>query len=179
MPDTLTTDQIAEFDQNGFLRVDDLLSAAEVERYAQLYDHFLAGHIASGTLRFDLDAHNTTPEEPPQIENITQIMWPSALILVLQDTVLDHRCLGIARQLCGDDMAFDFDMLIDKAPRTNTSTPWHQDMAYWPDLPDTRSVSVWVALDEATIDNGCMWHVPVAHKQPLHPHLKAATATTP
>ena len=50
-----------------------------------------------------------------------------------------ERALEIVRQLLGDDMAFDFDMLIDKAPGTETPTPFHQDMAYWVDLPDQRA----------------------------------------
>jgi ectoine hydroxylase-related dioxygenase (phytanoyl-CoA dioxygenase family) len=70
-------------------------------------------------------------------------------------------------------MAIDFDMLIDKAPMTNTPTPWHQDAAYWIDMPDRRAVSAWVALDEATVDNGCMWFVPGSHLNPLRPHRQA------
>lgn len=71
-------------------------------------------------------------------------------------------------------MAFDFDMLIYKAPHTNTDVPWHQDQAYWLDMPDKRAVSCWVALDNATIDNGCMWFGPGSHKRTLQKHQPAA-----
>jgi ectoine hydroxylase-related dioxygenase (phytanoyl-CoA dioxygenase family) len=64
-------------------------------------------------------------------------------------------------------------MLIDKAPETDTPTPWHQDAAYWLDLPDKRAASFWVALDQATRDNGCMWFVPDSHTQPMRPHRSA------
>jgi ectoine hydroxylase-related dioxygenase (phytanoyl-CoA dioxygenase family) len=64
----------------------------------------------------------------------------------------------------------DFDMLINKAPYTNTPTPWHQDAAYWIDMPDKRAASCWLALDEATVDNGCMWYVPASHLNPVRPH---------
>ena len=172
MSDLLTDDQIAEFDTQGFLRVHDLLNADEVARYAELYEHFLAGNINPGNLRFDLGSHAESTDASPA-ENITQIMWPSALIPILHDAPLHQRSHAIARQYGGDDMEPDFDMMIDKAPGSNTSTPWHQDMSYWLDLPDTRSVSVWVALDKATVDNGCMWYVPGAHKLPLRLHRKA------
>ena len=32
-----------------------------------------------------------------------------------------------------------------------------ESQAYWLDMPDKRAVSVWVAMDEATVHNGCMW----------------------
>jgi ectoine hydroxylase-related dioxygenase (phytanoyl-CoA dioxygenase family) len=64
----------------------------------------------------------------------------------------------------------DFDMLINKAPFTDTPTPWHQDAAYWIDMPDKRAASCWLALDEATVENGCMWYIPASHLKPIRPH---------
>jgi phytanoyl-CoA hydroxylase len=87
-----------------------------------------------------------------------------------------ERALHIARQLLGDDMAFDFDMLIDKAPGTETPTPFHQDMAYWVHLPDRRALSCWIALDEATTDNGCMWFAPGTHRSALRKHRSHGTS---
>jgi len=57
-------------------------------------------------------------------------------------------------------MALDFDMLINKAPHTDTPTPWHQDAAYWMKMPDKRAVSCWIALDDVYEENGCMWFIP-------------------
>lgn len=57
-------------------------------------------------------------------------------------------------------MELDFDMLINKAPHTNTITPWHQDAAYWIETPDKRAVSCWIALDDVNENNGCMWFIP-------------------
>ena len=73
-------------------------------------------------------------------------------------------------------MAFDFDMLIYKDPNTNTPTPWHQDAAYWPSgMSDKRATTCWVALDESTLKNGCMWFVPGSHKEnELRPHRTAS-----
>jgi ectoine hydroxylase-related dioxygenase (phytanoyl-CoA dioxygenase family) len=97
-------------------------------------------------------------------------MWPSELVPDLRASAAYQRALGVARQLLGDDLEFDFDMLIDKAPGTQTPTPFHQDMAYWLDLPDKRALSCWIALDEATVDNGAMWFAPGTHRRPLRKH---------
>ena len=169
----LTAAQLAQLEEQGFVRIDDLLTPQQVERYAQLYEAFLSGDISTGHLRGDLGGHVDDQDGVAAPERITQIMWPSARVPVLHDAPLHLQSLALARQCAGEDMAFDFDMLIDKLPHTNTPTPWHQDMAYWIKLPDVRSLSVWAALDEATVDNGCMWYVPGAHKKPLREHWEA------
>ena len=114
--------------------------------------------------------------KPVNTEAITQIMWPSDFMKDLLKMTFHVRALSISRELLGEDMDFDFDMLISKAPQTNTPTPWHQDAAYWIHMPDTRAVSCWMALDNAIKGNGCMWYVPGSHKLPLRPHRFAGKA---
>lgn len=161
----------AEFEKDGFARLEQLLEPGEVTRYLALYDRFLDGSIDTGHLRSDLGAGNN--KKASGTENITQIMWPSELVPVLLDTPAYVRAQRLVRGMLGEDMSFDFDMLIDKAPQSDTPTPWHQDCAYWPNLPDKRAASVWIALDASTLENGCMWFVPGSHETGLRPHRSA------
>ena len=55
----------------------------------------------------------------------------------------------------------------------DVTTPWHQDEAYWLNMPDKRAVSFWVALQDVNVDNGCMWFVPGSQKLPLREYWKA------
>lgn len=162
---------LSSFGTDGYTRTGRLLSPEEVEVYRAIYDRFVSGEIDAGTKRSDLGA-GSSPRNGAK-ESITQIMWPSVLCPELLDLPLHDRALAVARALAGEDMVLDFDMLIDKAPHTDTPTPWHQDAAYWVSLPDTRAVSVWVALDTATLDSGCMWYVRGSHKTPIRPHRPA------
>jgi len=171
---TETEKRISDFSEDGFCIVEDLLSPEEVDAYIETYDRFLDGTIDCGEKRSDLGAGVASDNES-RAENITQIMWPSALVPALREAVYHQRAGQIIAELLGDDVELDFDMLIDKAPRTNTATPWHQDCAYWIDLPDKRAASIWLALDEATLENGCMWYVPGSHRQPIRPHRSAGT----
>ncbi len=159
------------FNEHGFAAIQALLAPAEVEQYREICDRLFSGEIDAGSHRSDLGGF--VAQRKPGVENVTQIMWPSHHLPQLHEMVLHQRCLDLARRLLGDDIAFDFDMLIDKAPGTNTPTPWHQDAAYWPDLPDRRAASFWVALDEARRENGCMWFVPGSHAKPLRSHRPA------
>lgn len=159
------------FHQHGFAAIHDLLEPGDVERYRDICERLFSGRIETGSHRSDLGGYVAPRKDG--VENVTQIMWPSHHVPELHDMILHRECLGLARQMLGPDAAFDFDMLIDKAPETHTPTPWHQDAAYWLDLPDKRAASFWVALDSATRENGCMWFVPDSHLEPMRPHRPA------
>lgn len=164
---TLTQEQKDHYDQQGFLVVENIITPEEVEVYKAIYEDFLSGRIDVGKNRSDLGAGLGDNKKS---ENITQIMWPSQFVTDLLEMPYHQRALEISRQLMGEDAEMDFDMLIDKAPYSNTSTPAHQDESYWVNLPDKRAASCWLALDEARIDNGCMWFGPASHLQPVRSH---------
>ncbi|MCG8306803.1 MAG: phytanoyl-CoA dioxygenase family protein [Cytophagales bacterium] len=163
----LTQDQRDFFKDQGYLTIENLIPAAEVEYYSEIYNSFLDNTIDSSGLRSDLSGD---PEAGH--EKITQIMVPGRLFPELLNKPIHEKTLRIAKELLGEDMQLDFDMLINKAPGTHTETPWHQDEAYWPDLPDKRAVSCWVAIDRALLENGCMWYTPGSHKGEVLPHTQ-------
>ena len=65
----------------------------------------------------------------------------------------------------GSDAEMFQDMALIKPPRLGREKPWHQDKAYFEYALNTPVVGVWIALDEATIDNGCMQIMPGRHKE--------------
>ncbi|GEP96584.1 phytanoyl-CoA dioxygenase family protein [Chitinophaga cymbidii] len=163
----LSAQQIAFFNDNGYLTVENIITPDEIEQYKAIYNDFLSEKIKTGGNRSDLgDGLGKSQAK----ENITQIMWPSDFVKELLTMPYHRRALAISRELIGADAEMDFDMLINKAPYSNTITPWHQDEAYWLNLPDKRAASCWLALDEATVDNGCMWFVPGSNLKEVRPH---------
>ena len=160
----LTNEQLTFFKTEGYLLVKNLLSMKEMSYYDKLYDSFLSNEIDAARYRSDLSGNSGTKE------NITQIMVPSKLAPALLMKPFHKKSLQIAKELMGDDIELDFDMLINKGPNTNTATPWHQDAAYWINMPDKRAASCWLAIDGAFKENGCMWYTPKSHLQPILPH---------
>ena len=146
------SEQLQFFDMEGFLVMENVLKSKEVEFYDQTYNAFINNEFDLEGLRSDLSGSKDQKKEL-----ITQIMLPSSVYPELLQGPMHLKGLQIAQQLLGEDMILDFDMLINKAPFTNKSTPWHQDAAYWIDMPDKRAMSIWFAIDEATLENGCMW----------------------
>eukprot|EP00117_Sycon_ciliatum_P040360 scpid53446/ scgid3887/ Phytanoyl-CoA dioxygenase domain-containing protein 1 len=161
-----------QFATNGYLVIEDVLDQEELDVYKEIYRQLMEGEIDSSSHRHDLGSH--VEQKQKGAENVCQIMWPSVYVDQLECGPLHQRTGEISRTILGDDLDFDFDMLIAKDPETNTPTPWHQDESYWPSMPDKRAVSCWVAMEHTTLDNGCMWFVPGSHLQPLRAHKPAA-----
>jgi phytanoyl-CoA hydroxylase len=59
------------------------------------------------------------------------------------------------------------DMALLKPPLIGREKPWHQDHAYFDYPLDTPVVGVWIALDNATPENGCMQILPGRHRGPI------------
>ena len=169
----MSDEQVKFYHSNGYVVVEDMITPQEVEEYKKIYNDFLSYKIDVGMNRSDLG--DGIGSEKTR-ENITQIMWPSDFVAGLTDMALHQRALAIGKELIGEDAEMDFDMLINKAPHTNTPTPWHQDESYWVNVPDKRAASCWVALDNATKDNGCMWFVPGSNLKEVRPHRFAGKA---
>ena len=49
--------------------------------------------------------------------------------------------------------------------------PWHQDSHYFPFDPARPIVGVWLAVTEATLENGCLHVLPGSHREPVHEHV--------
>ncbi|GMV81419.1 MAG: hypothetical protein AMXMBFR7_26030 [Planctomycetota bacterium] len=64
------------------------------------------------------------------------------------------------------------DMALVKPPKIGREKPWHQDCAYFNFAQGTPVVGIWIALDEATIENGCMFVLPGAHRDGPRIHWK-------
>lgn len=88
-------------------------------------EHLLDGTIDTSSHRHDLGSN--VAQQKPDVENVTQVMWPSAFVTEMQAGPVHQRCLLVAQHVLGADAGFDFDMLIAKAPGTLTSVPWHAD----------------------------------------------------
>lgn len=67
--------------------------------------------------------------------------------------------------LLGPDLLLWHSRYFDKNTRS-PPVPWHQDAPFWPMQPK-HCVSVWLALEDAHEDNGCVYAVPASHKTPL------------
>jgi phytanoyl-CoA hydroxylase len=79
--------------------------------------------------------------------------------------------VGICADLIGPDVRLYWDQAVYKKPDTAASFPWHQDNGY-AFLQPQQYLTCWIALTDATEENGCPWVVPGIHRMgTLHHHL--------
>lgn len=80
--------------------------------------------------------------------------------------VADDRLLDIAEQFIGPNIALFASHYIAKQPYDGQAVLWHQDGSYWP-LEPMNVVTLWLALDKTTPENGCLRVIPESHKTSL------------
>lgn len=85
--------------------------------------------------------------------------------------VSDPRLLDIAEQFIGPDIALYASHYISKRPFEGRAVLWHQDGSYWP-LEPMNVVSLWLAVDDSTAENGCMRVIPRTQDLQLHENVK-------
>ena len=85
----------------------------------------------------------------------------------------DPSMLDLVQSLVHPGIALFSAKVISKGPREQDMIcHWHQDEAYWQDrFPRQRRVSLWIPLQDATPDNGCLRVVPGSHRRAILPHL--------
>ena len=164
---TLTAEQIASFRRDGFLAIEAITSARELARLGGVYDRLFAeGAGREEGNQFDLAG----ADQEGVRASLPQILSPSKYAPELKESQYWANALAIGRQLLGPEAQIDFDHAILKPAGHGAPTPWHQDEAYWDPGLVYESLSVWMPLQEASRENGCMQFVPGSHRLEVVPH---------
>ncbi|MET0903774.1 MAG: phytanoyl-CoA dioxygenase family protein [Acidimicrobiales bacterium] len=83
----------------------------------------------------------------------------------------DPRWAPIVLPLLGTgDARLYWEQAVAKPPQARTELPWHQDNGYTPLVPE-EYVTCWLALDDAVVDNGCLWVIPGSHHRGTQRHV--------
>lgn len=172
----VTDDERERFRRDGYVHLPAVLTEPELAALDEVYDAFMRGEIAvEGRDLNDMVTGEFGTD--PSGYAIFNVMLPRRYHPAWQGNVFERVGLSVAEQLCGEGMALDFDQLLAKQPgRDDAVFAWHQDQAYWIDTDDRRTATCWLALDDSTVDNGCMQFLPGSHVEPVRPHRPAGAS---
>ena len=167
----LTPVQIDLFADRGYLICDALFKPEEVAACAAAYDACLDDlrrqnqlkNIRPGT------RDDGTPTEVYQIR-CAHLAHPR-----FNELIRDSRILDPIEQLIGPNLKMILCQGLHKPPYTGGEIAWHQDDYYFKASKENAVVSCWMAFDDATLENGCMWVIPCAHTG-LWAHKSLASA---
>jgi phytanoyl-CoA hydroxylase len=158
------------FHQQGYVHLVGVVSEAELVEIDEVYNAFLRREIVVVGKDFNdmtTGEHGTDPTG----YSIVNVMLPRRYYPQWQGNIFEQRATSIAEQLCGEGMVIDFDQLLAKSPNKPEAVfNWHQDQAYWIDSDDRRTATCWLAVDDSTIENGCMQFLTGSHLEPVRPH---------
>jgi phytanoyl-CoA hydroxylase len=83
----------------------------------------------------------------------------------------DKRIVDGLKQVMGENIRFLSDKVVFKNADNDFGSPWHQDWPYW---KGDHKFSVWIALDDATPENGCLKVIPGSHLKEFVAHTGVA-----
>lgn len=163
----LTAEQIAEYEREGFLVIPNFTTPEECARIKVIYDQLFAERAGreSGN-QFDLAGSDEEGKEA----KLPQILGPHEYAPELMETLAWANAGALLRQIYGTDEVAFGDHAILKPARNGAPTPWHQDEAYWDPDRLYRNLSIWLPLQDTSIEMGCMWFLPRSHRYDVMPH---------
>lgn len=165
-PETLTAEQIAFYDANGYVVLErrlpeDVIAAckAELQRF-----HEEARGLRESNDRLDLeDSH--TPETP----RVRRVKLPHTQSDVMAQLMRSDLILAPVRDLVGPNLRLHTSKLNVKSARFGAPVDWHQDFAFYPHTNDDL-LAVGVMLDDVDDENGPLMVFPGSHKGPIYDH---------
>lgn len=161
MISTITDAQRQQLDENGYFILDNVFTQAEMDALAR-----------------QIEAHQQRHEErlaavgTEGISRAKEISFTSHLAEQDDDVrafATRPEFAAIATQLLAPDIDLYWNQSVFKGPQGEKEFPWHQDDGYTPVTPSPY-LTLWLALNDATTDNGCIWVLPGSHKNGLVAH---------
>ena len=154
----VTPAQARAYDENGFFVMED---AVDPETIATLADAIAP---------FDkevLDFLETQPEGRFDIAGLDTVSI--AIHIAPRAAVLGEFCASplfadLCHDLIGPDARLYWEQSVFKQPHSTEPILWHQDNGYTYVEPQAY-LTCWVALTDATLDNGCVWVLPGVHRR--------------
>jgi ectoine hydroxylase-related dioxygenase (phytanoyl-CoA dioxygenase family) len=165
----LADEQVDLFNESGYLAPVDILDDAQIQMLRDelhrlmrpdqagnplFYEYHLNESVSGGVLFHALGAWRTSPS--------------------FHDLIFHPVIAAVAERLLGGPVRLWHDQLFVKPAHDGAVVAWHQDYSYWTRSIPMAHLTCWIALDDSTIENGCVHYVPGSHTWRLLPRTNLA-----
>lgn len=155
----VSDDKVAFFRENGYVQLNDVLNAEELEVLRTGMEK--ARTERKGLVR---DLAGDGNGESDQKDRILQMINLWEQYPEVKAYIQGGRLGKMAQRLTGSSSIYLYhDQALVKEPGPSAPSPWHQDQPYWPSK-EPGMISCWMALDDVTVERGCMQFIPGSHK---------------
>jgi len=142
-PQQLTTAQVAAFNRDGYLTGIQVFDEDEIADIRRYFDEILARTLAAGGDSYSISTAHLRYGR-------------------VYDLLTHPRIVSYVKDLLGEDVIGWGSHFFCKMPHDGKRVSWHQDASYWP-LTPSKAVTVWLAIDDAKVENACMRFIPGSH----------------
>jgi len=142
-PQTLSREQIDCFNRDGYILPIRIFTDAEIAEIRSYFDQLLARTIAAGGDSYSISTAHAKHAR-------------------VYDILTDRRIVACVKDLLGENVVAWGSHFFCKMPRDGKAVAWHQDASYWP-LTPSKAVTVWLAVDDASVENACMRFISGSH----------------
>jgi hypothetical protein len=174
----LNADQWARFERDGYLSLGRVLDDGELAALQQRIDDIMLGRASIDYARIMMQLDSTTGDIADAGPQTKGHKGATLAYRKIQDLELDPLFLAcmrkpLFRHICEKiygsrvPVASFRAMFMNKPREHGTPLSWHQDR--WTDLDRDPLVTVWIALDPATVENGCVQVIPGSHHSLVNP----------
>jgi phytanoyl-CoA hydroxylase len=192
-PQALSEEQIEQFHRDGYLAFSDVFTPEEVAGARSALTELLQKLIADGyehsgnfwthvggQFRVQFEKGYTPDISDPDLElKLRKFQRYVNQHPLLQSLECGGAVRNVVESLIGPSPIMFQDMALVKPPFIGREKPWHQDNAYFAVEPLSAVVGVWIALDDATVRNGCMHILPGGHLEGARKHVLESDCEIP
>ncbi len=165
MNHNISQEQIDFYEENGYVIINDFLSPDELALWRDAVDEAVVkrnGFKLPGQAKVYGEGDDKDKDYFDKVFDQLLNLWMDNE--KMRSIMLDERIGKMAATLAGvDGVRIWHDQALIKKPWANP-TSWHLDTPYW-SFSDRKALSIWVALDDATLENGCLFFIPGSSKK--------------
>ena len=161
----LTGEQLEHYRQYGFVAGQRVLDDAQVDALRAALERLADSKHPGHSLFYEY--HSNESSDPTT--TLFHALGAWRIEEAFHDILWNPAFTVPAHQLLGGAVRFWHDQLFCKPAHHGGVVAWHQDYSYWTRTQPMSHLTCWIALDDSTIENGCLWYVPGSHRWQLLP----------
>jgi phytanoyl-CoA hydroxylase len=151
----ITKENVSFYAEYGYLIAPGLLSNNEIDELKKETDAIFRGERGYVDGMLPVEENESDSEV---LKKYVAIHFPHKISKVIYDFLLNKKIVDVLTKIVSPNLKCMQSMLFVKGPG-KAGQAWHQDEYYIP-TRDQSLVGAWVAIDDATVDNGCLWIIP-------------------
>lgn len=161
----LSRQQIDFFKENGYLSGIKILNETQVDALNEELVRLQNGSQQDRELFYHYESNES--EDPDKVLFHAIGAW--RVTPGFHDLIWSPAYRMAAYQLLGQPIRLFHDQLFCKPAKHGGVVAWHQDFSYWTFTKPMQHLTCWIGLDDANMENGCLYYVPGSHQWGLLP----------